>query len=506
MEIVEKLNIINGFDTDDLKNAKQNNYAWSMAELGDYIYVGTGRNIASSAPQVIYPGAAAPLLVKSSITDNTAEIWRYKKDGSLPWKRVYKAAEEDMIAGFRFMITHKAKNSTEALYAASFGLGNSGTIILKSTDGSNWTKVSDNLEGGSSRSMVSFNGKLYVSTIGTDAFGGEKPLLYCSEDPEFFDFKLIIDVNNKNYIKEKNPSAGITDMAVFNNKLYVTVSGDEGMEVWRTNSSAVKMNEWTLVVDKGFGDSMNSHSISVGVFKNYLYVAAIKQIPLSFIIPMGAELIRIDKNDNWQLIVGGEPIKPSKPTTGIRNKSLSGYKAGFSNPFNLYIWQLKWYNNMLLASTFDHGTNIEMLRDIVLLNKDILVEELGEPIYKMIVTIYNTILYLFNKYNYPRGFDLFTSFDGIHFKPITLNGFGNGNNYGGRILLVSKDGEDLYIGTANPYDGCEVLRTINDDLFINTVYQKDIYYFNDILKLQNKIDEMIDLLIEELRKAGKINL
>lgn len=151
----EKLNIVNGFDKEDLRNAKQNNYAWSMAEFGDYIYVGTGRNIPSSASKLISNMASAPLLVRSNITDNAAEIWRYKKDGSLPWKRVYKACKEDMIRGFRFMITHKARNSSEALYAASFGNDDSSMVILKSTDGSNWTKVSNNLEGTSSRAMVS---------------------------------------------------------------------------------------------------------------------------------------------------------------------------------------------------------------------------------------------------------------------------------------------------------------------------------------------------------------
>ncbi len=35
----EKLNAIKGFDKWNPVNAHQNNYAWSMAEMGDYIYV-----------------------------------------------------------------------------------------------------------------------------------------------------------------------------------------------------------------------------------------------------------------------------------------------------------------------------------------------------------------------------------------------------------------------------------------------------------------------------------
>ena len=36
---------VNGFDEYNSSNARQNNYAWSMTEMHDYLYVGTGRNI-----------------------------------------------------------------------------------------------------------------------------------------------------------------------------------------------------------------------------------------------------------------------------------------------------------------------------------------------------------------------------------------------------------------------------------------------------------------------------
>ena len=39
--------------------------------------------------------------------------------------------------------------------------------------------------------------------------------------------------------------------------------------------------------------------------------------------------------------------------------------------------------------------------------------------------------------------------------PICLNGLGNRDNYGGRILFVSSENK-LYIGTANPYEGCQL--------------------------------------------------
>lgn len=59
-------------------------------------------------------------------------------------------------------------------------------------------------------------------------------------------------------------------------------------------------------------------------------------------MPLGFDLIRIDENDNWDLVVGGKPIVPSSPSTGKRCvQSLSGYASGFDNLFNVYGWQIQ---------------------------------------------------------------------------------------------------------------------------------------------------------------------
>lgn len=44
----KKITPVRGFDRVDPNNARQNNYVWSMEEMGDYIYVGTARNIVHS--------------------------------------------------------------------------------------------------------------------------------------------------------------------------------------------------------------------------------------------------------------------------------------------------------------------------------------------------------------------------------------------------------------------------------------------------------------------------
>jgi hypothetical protein len=62
------------------------------------------------------------------------------------------------------------------------------------------------------------------------------------------------------------------------------------------------------------------------------------------------------------------------------------------------------------------------------------------------------------------GADLFKSFNGVHWVPVTTNGFDNYMNFGFRRLLSvhEDDFKGLVIGTANaftghPKGGCEIL-------------------------------------------------
>ena len=56
----------------------------------------------------------------------------------------------------------------------------------------------------------------------------------------------------------------------------------------------------------------------------------------------------------------------------------------------------------------------------------------------------------------PVGFDLFESEDGVTWKPVTVAGFGNETNYGGRVILSTDYG--LFLSSANPFTGFEIFR------------------------------------------------
>ncbi len=58
------------------------------------------------------------------------------------------------------------------------------------------------------------------------------------------------------------------------------------------------------------------------------------------------------------------------------------------------------------------------------------------------------------------GADLYKTQDGINWYRVTIDGFGDVGNYGFRTLVSV--GNDLYVGTANPFDGLEVWRGSSD--------------------------------------------
>jgi hypothetical protein len=463
MPAFDKITPTNGFDFENLNNARQNNYAWSMSELGEYIYVGTGRNIIFNIIRSIEPNTQIPALIRPDPVDNLAEIWRYKKDGSLPWERVYKAPPNSAIVGFRFMINDRPFGGSPCIYAAAYGTK---VQILKTTNGVNWFILPDPdniLQGSSSRAMVTQKGKLYLSTINElTSTTNATPLLYSSADPEFYPWELVIDVNAPGFDPEKNPQGAISNMAVFNNRIYVATSNDAGAQVWRTNGDVPKQNDWTLIVNNGFGDPANKLTLSIGVFKEYLYVGATKQLPLAWFIPMGCDIIRIDKADQWQLVVGGYPFFPSTPPFGQKYKSISGFGSGFSNPFNVYAWQIQEYGSKLYISTFDDSSNMEVIFNTLLANRLALYQLIGEAITIALIAIYQSVVEILRAIRYPIGFDLYTSEDGVHFKAEVLNGLFNPNNYGGRMLFVDGN-RQFYLGTANPFQGCEVWKIRSDN-------------------------------------------
>lgn len=444
MSNFKNLTPTNGFNFKDLISARQNNYAWSISELGDYIYVGTARNMMLVTSELFIKNLEFPLSLNPTTRSDNAEIWRLRKHKNCVWEKVFTVPDNSNIYGFRYMINYRAYNGNPALYAAGSSKPNSNLKIYKSVNGIDWKETKStvynmgNLEGNSSRAMVVFDNKLYIANF-DESNQETSPLLYSNLDPEFYPWKLeTYPYSTNNYNPNKNPMGSITNMAVFNGHLYLATTTDDKIQIWRTDGDKTEFNKWTLVVD-GFGSPANTTALSMGVFKNHLYVSGTKKVPLSWIIPQGCDIIRLDKYDNFEMIVGPD--------------SISGINSGFNNPFNVYGWQIQEYDNTLFISTFDSSIFMQSMLEFLLSYKSEL--PLPPNVINILIKIYKIIVHILNEFKYPFGFNLYKSYDGVNFSPVILDGLGNRYNYGGRVLYVDSL-NDLYIGTANPYQGLEV--------------------------------------------------
>jgi len=452
-----KITPVNGFDTANPDNAMQNNYSWSMEEMGDYLYVGTARNILYNilSNQVFGDFPVPEILVPENV-DNRGEIWRKKKDGAGSWERVYKAPNLPSSIGFYFMKRYTAPNNETALYAGLMTL-TPDLVIVKSTDGENWYPLPSDIVGSSTRTMVEHRGILYMGAL--QVMGLTESLLFYSTDPEQNGWTQVNLKGDPN----KNPRGNIDIMLSFNDHLYVGTGRPTGFELWRTNGLYPATDDWTLVVDQGAGDARNEHPWALGVFRDHIYLGtAIEAAVLSLnpeeriVPPKGFDLIRIDRQDQWELIVGGPPVVPTNPVTGIRGRPLSGFFSGFGNISNAYCWQLEAQGSELYLGTFSWSILLpvflpylpEIIQDLQANNQggkkpdwDWLWPCLGQLVLALGQGVF--------------GFDLWKTKDGIDWIPVSLNGLGNSYNYGARKLFLSENG-NLYLGTANPFQGCEV--------------------------------------------------
>ena len=455
-----------GFDGDNPQNARQNNYAWSFVDFDGYIYVGTGRNLVFAALTTGMDSTLKiPLDYTPSMLNMGAEIWRYKKDGSLPWQKVYSSSVDPdtniaMVIGIRSLIKFDSFSVKPALYAAAYSM--SGIKILKSTNGVDWFDIPTGItQGTSSRSMMIYNDKIYLAVMSD---GEDLPsLLYSSKDPELYGWTLETPEGNEG----SNPKGTIWSMASFNNHIYLGTSSSEGFMVWRTNGDTPKINEWKLVIDKGAGDTSNATAISLVEFNDYLYVGTAYDTFsfISYVVPKGAEIIRIDKDDKYRIVVGGPVMKSADDKNIKRNHPLSGYANGFFNPYNLYIWQMKVYNNKLFVGTYDSSAAVEPTYELLIKNKEMLSQMMSPEIIEILILFLRLQILVLSKIKKFIGFDFYVTEDGINYEVIDIAGFGNPHNYGIRNIFVSDD-NIMYIGTANPFSGCEVYE-LNDSATMN---------------------------------------
>lgn len=425
-----------------------NNYAHSMAWFADHIYVATMRGnfplmkyrlpIGMDPWPVVCPDNPYDL-------DLRAEIWRYDIRRDL-WERVFKSPTIIGSHGkripreisYRGMQVYQAdRKDPPALYVATWSpAAGPGPLLLRTEDGKNFEPTCApgliGLPVTTIRSIAQFKGRLYTTPAGSR--GGNPnvsahSVVYESRVPAKGLWHPVCEFG---FGDKGNKS--IFEMAAFSDHLYVGTFNLEGFQVWRTTAEGPIPYRWEKVIERGaFRGGSNQCVMSMYPFKGALYVGSGIQgggvDRQNKVGPAPPELIRIHPDGSWDLLVGEARDTPCGDKT-----PLSGYMAGFDNSFNGYFWRMCEHDDWLYLSTFDwscalvyahRGTWPKPFTHII--------DHLGDQF----------VL------DHMGGFDLYRSFDGENWVPVSTDGMKNSYNMGLRTMQSTPYG--LFLGTANPF-------------------------------------------------------
>lgn len=437
-----------------------NSYAWGMGWFKNKLYVGVGRDMycaeraAANArnPSVSYPPPPDPDLAVpcDPIPQNlplAGEIWALDPTGAAPltqtnWTEVYQSpytatarisntnattmAPRDMA--FREISVYTGDVGGPAMYVSGVGMApiDGPTMpppsLLRTSDGTTFQAVPadpgttlgriNNLlalpNACCFRTQTSYNGLFYVTITGYAGAGS----LFVSGQPSSGD---------NSFRQVTPPAIPVFEMATFNGHLYLGVPSPGGYEVMRANCTVPPPGQawcppssFTSIVPPGggLGASGSLDVTSMHVFTDtsgvpHLYVGTDGTEN-----HVGAEIIRINPDESWDLIVGDARTLPD----GTVKTPLSTLTAGFGWLFNQHMWRMADYQGVLYVGTLDVSNAF----------KDTPLGPVLRPY---------------------MGFDLWASTDGVSFTPVTLTGFGDYLSFGARTLQATPYG--LFLGSEN---------------------------------------------------------
>ena len=455
MLVVNKIGIHAGLREQDFKMIAHggfgdglNAYAHSMAWFDGRLYIATTRGNFPLMKKRL-PIALDPWPVECPEDpfdlDLHAEIWRYTPFED-SWERVLKAPSIigshgkpiPRELGYRGMLVYKENQAQQpALYVSTWSPAKGpGPIILRSEDGKHFVQTCEpgliGLPVTTIRTMVEFKGRLFTTPAGTR--GGNPntshhSVVYESRDPANGSWAPVSefgfgDPGNKT----------VFEMFGFNDYLYVGTFNLDGYQVWRTTAEGEPPYHWEKVITKGaYRGALNQCVLSMCSFKDALYIGSGIQgggiDRQNRVGPAPPELIRLKADGEWDILVGD-----ARETPDGYKEPLSGYLPGFDNFFCGYFWRMCEHQGWLYISTFDwSGILGYAQRDNWPQSFSNIINKIGEQFIM----------------DNQSGFDLYRSYDGENWVPVTTQGMGNPYNFGLRTMVSAPPG--LFLGTANPF-------------------------------------------------------
>lgn len=425
-----------------------NSYAHAMAWFKGRLYITTMRGafaLMRSRLQLGLDTWPVEGPVDPFELDLAAEIWAYDPKIDL-WERVFKAPSIIGSHGkpiprdisFRSIAVYQPRPDIEPeLYVSTWSPARGpGPIILRSKDGKRFEPTCEpglvGLPVTTIRSLIPFKGRLYTTPAGSR--GGNTNIsghvvVYESRDPAAGHWEPVSDLG---FGDMSNKS--LHEMCAWGDYLYAGTLNLEGFQLWRSKCEGEPPYEWEKVMEKGAGrGKLNQGVLSMRPFKGSLYIGTGIQgggiDKMNNVGPAPAELLRVHEDLSWDLLVGD----PRETPDGYK-EPLSGRFAGFDNFFNGYFWRMCEHEGWLYMGTFEWSSVLGYVKHS-----------------RWPGAFSNVMSYVGMKqiFENTSGFDLYRSYDGENWVPVTTNGMGNPYNMGLRTLQSTPYG--MFIGTANPW-------------------------------------------------------
>lgn len=438
-----------------------NNYAHSMAWFRGKVYLGTTRSnmcmlrfqsAYAQLPLAVWPVECPETMDGLYRLDRRPQIWSYDPLTGL-WEMVLRAPMVEGMdgrpvpreIGYRSMELFQAEDDADpALYISTWAPGRApGGLILKTADGRSFEPVTRygvvDPPFSTTRSLTAFRGRLHFAptarrgTDGAQQNSAGLPLIFASARPGADDWQA---ANEPGFGDPGNH--GIFSLAVAGDRLYAGTLNLEGLQVWATEGEGPLPYRWRKVIDRGAGRGpLNQAVACMTAFRGALYVGTGIQgggnDRVNNVGPAAAEILRVNADDSWDLIVGDRDDRADLSGGGAR-EPLSGLKAGFGQFFNGYMWAMGVHDGWLYCGTYDWSITLRWaLFDQAPERVQRLMRRLGPE--RIIAG--------------EGGADLWRTADGENWLPVCRQGFGNPYNWGIRNLLSTPHG--LFTGTANVF-------------------------------------------------------
>lgn len=434
-----------------------NSYAHSMAWFRGKLYVGTTRSnmcmlrlqsAYKDAPLLVWPVDCPVSLDELYKIDRRAQIWCHDPDTGT-WDMVFRAPIVEGIdggkvpreIGYRAMVVFQSPADSEpALYVSAWAPGRApGGLILRSQDGAEFRPVTEYgiLERpvSATRSLTVLRDRIYFSPTAQRGSDGSQqntaglPLVFESHDPGGGKW---LPVNEPGFGDAGN--LGIFTLTAHNDRLYAGTFNLAGYQVWASDCRGNPPYSWRKLLDAGAERGpLNQAVAAMRGFRDAIYVGSGIQgggmDRVNGIGPAAAEIVRVNDDNSWDIVVGD----PRDTTCGPK-EPISGMRSGFGSLFCGYMWSLGEHDGWLYAGTYDWSVDMRWAK-----------LEASPPSVRRLVELIGAEKIVSNQ----GGFDLWRSFDGENWLPVTRQGFGNPYNWGARNLLSTQHG--LFVGTANAF-------------------------------------------------------